>query len=186
MEEYQSTGSEKVFSEATEICEKVGIEVFFPNSRKRVAAGREIDSEESFKSNFIDIVLKVAIDAVEERFDALEKHNATFSFLYNFTNFDQNRQNGLLLKSCKQLQTILSKGSESDIDGDELFSEMTVVAELVKNCNLVRAIDILNGIKSSGMENLVPNAVIAYRIFLTSPVSVATAERSFSKLKITM
>ena len=184
LDEYKSTGPEKVFNDATEICENLGIDVFFPNSRKRVAAGREINSEESFKNNFIDIVLSVAIDAVDERFEALEKHNTTFSFLYNFTDFDENRRNGNLLKSCKQLQTALSNGRMSDIDGDELFSEMTVVAELVKRRNLIRVIDILNGIKNNAMENLVPNAVIAYRIFLTSPVSVATAERSFSKLKI--
>lgn len=128
--------------------------------------------------------MSVAIDAVDERFEALEKHNTTFSFLYNFSEFDENRRNGNLLKSCKQLQTALSDGRMSDIDGDELFSEMTVVAELVKRRNLIRVIDILNGIKNNAMENLVPNAVIAYRIFLTSPVSVATAERSFSKLKI--
>ena len=29
-----------------------------------------------------------------------------------------------------------------------------------------------------------PNAIIAYRIFLTIPVTVASAERSFSKLKL--
>lgn len=34
------------------------------------------------------------------------------------------------------------------------------------------------------MENLVPNMVIAYRIMLAMPVSVASGERSFSKLKI--
>lgn len=166
------------------MCENMGIEVIFPNSRKRVAAGREINSEESFQNYFIDIVLSVAINAVEERFVALEKYNSNFSFLYNFADFDENRRNGNLLRSCKQLQTTLSNGELSDIDGEELFSEMTVVAELVKNRSFVRVIDILNGIKNNAMENLVPNAVIAYRIFLTSPVSVATGERSFSKLKI--
>lgn len=34
------------------------------------------------------------------------------------------------------------------------------------------------------MENLVPNAMIAYRIWLTLPITVAHGERSFSKLKI--
>lgn len=184
LEEYRSAGAGKVFTDAAEICEKNAIEIFFPNSRKRVAVGREINSEEQFENNFFTYILDVAINAVSERFDALEKHNAIFEFLYNFSNFEENRQNGNLLKSCKQLQNKLSNGEKSDIDGDELFTEMTVVANLVKNHNLVRVIDILNGIKSSGMQNLLPNAVIAYRIFLTTPVSVASGERSFSKLKI--
>ena len=34
------------------------------------------------------------------------------------------------------------------------------------------------------LMNFISNFVIAYRILLTSPVSVATGERSFSKLKI--
>lgn len=34
------------------------------------------------------------------------------------------------------------------------------------------------------MENLLPNTVVAYRIMLTLPVSVASGERSFSKLKL--
>ena len=33
------------------------------------------------------------------------------------------------------------------------------------------------------MENLVPNVVIAYQITLSTPVSVGSGERSFSKLK---
>ncbi|XP_055326046.1 uncharacterized protein LOC129579884 [Sitodiplosis mosellana] len=164
LEEYRSTGPEKVFSEATEICESMEIEVVFTNSRKRVAVGREINSEESFQNDFIDVVLNVAINAVEERFVALEKHNSTFSFLYKFDDFDQNRRNGNLLKSCKQLQVTLSKGEECDIDVDELISEMTVVAELVKHRHLVRVIDILNGIKSSDRLNGLATISIEHEI----------------------
>lgn len=42
-------------------------------------------------------------------------------------------------------------------------------------------IDILNFLKRL---NCFPNATIAYRILLTIPVTVASAERSFSKLKL--
>lgn len=53
---------------------------------------------------------------------------------------------------------------------------------VIKYSNFV--VDILNTIFKRKMENFVPNAVIAYRILLTTPVSVTTGERSFSKLKI--
>ncbi|KAL5835174.1 hypothetical protein ACOSQ4_014671 [Xanthoceras sorbifolium] len=43
------------------------------------------------------------------------------------------------------------------------------------------AIQILEFVKSMDMF---PNAMIAYRIFLTIPVTVVSAERSFSKLKL--
>lgn len=72
----------------------------------------------------------------------------------------------------------------SDIDGNDLFREFPVVSTLVRNNNLTMAIDILNIIQKSRMENFVPNFVIALRIFLTTPVAVSTGERSFSKLKI--
>lgn len=82
------------------------------------------------------------------------------------------------------MELFLSHNGESDINGDDLFCEFPVVATLVKNHKVVHAIDILNGILSDGVENLVPNIVVAYRIFLTAPVSVASGERSFSKLKL--
>lgn len=34
------------------------------------------------------------------------------------------------------------------------------------------------------MDNFYPNAMIAYRILLTIPVTVASAEKSFSKSKL--
>ncbi|KAL6516126.1 hypothetical protein OROGR_019431 [Orobanche gracilis] len=45
----------------------------------------------------------------------------------------------------------------------------------------MRAIEILNYLKDVGCF---PNAVIAYRILITIPITVASAERSFSKLKL--
>lgn len=79
---------------------------------------------------------------------------------------------------------VLSHNDESDIDGNELFCEFPVVASFVKEHKTSNAIDILNVIKENVIESLVPNMTIALRIFLTTPVSVASGERSFSKLKI--
>ncbi|PRQ23616.1 putative HAT dimerization domain-containing protein [Rosa chinensis] len=45
-----------------------------------------------------------------------------------------------------------------------------------------RAVGVLNYLKQ--MDGCYPNAWIAYRILLTIPVTVASAERSFSKLKL--
>ncbi|KAL9293975.1 putative HAT dimerization domain-containing protein [Arabidopsis thaliana] len=45
----------------------------------------------------------------------------------------------------------------------------------------MRAIDLLKNFKRF---NCFPNAVIAYKILLTIPITVASAERSFSKLKL--
>jgi len=44
--------------------------------------------------------------------------------------------------------------------------------------------DLLNAILNYGMQSAFVNVCIAIRIFLTMPVTIASAERSFSKLKL--
>ena len=68
----------------------------------------------------------------------------------------------------------------SDIDGLDLFSKLKVLKEVLQ-IKINTSLDILNYIKKIGSF---PNAFVAYRILLTIPVTVASAERSFSKLKL--
>ena len=68
----------------------------------------------------------------------------------------------------------------SDIDGLDLFLELNVLKEILQTKENT-PIEILNYIKR--LDSF-PNACIAYRILLTIPVTVASAERSFSKLKL--
>ncbi|XP_075486332.1 uncharacterized protein LOC142525936 [Primulina tabacum] len=86
-----------------------------------------------------------------------------------------------LLRSCKNLENSLTHKGCSDINGDDLFSELTFL-----RCSLPReaksAIDIVNYLKK--MDECFPNAHISFKILLTVPVTVASAERSFSKLKL--
>ena len=44
--------------------------------------------------------------------------------------------------------------------------------------------ELINAIHKYKLENILPNISVALRIFLTVPVTVASAERSFSKLKL--
>ena len=67
-----------------------------------------------------------------------------------------------------------------DLDGLDLFSESNILKDIIGFEN-DKPIDILNYIKRI---NLFPNAYIAYRIMLTISGSVASTERSFSKLKL--
>ena len=70
---------------------------------------------------------------------------------------------------------------DSDIDGDELFYELKIVRKCLPK-ETKRAIEVLDYLKM--MDSCFPNVWIAYRILLTIPVTVASAERSFSKLKL--
>jgi len=68
-----------------------------------------------------------------------------------------------------------------DLVGLDLFSELNILKEIIGLEN-DKPIDILNYIKRI---NSFSTAYISYTIMLTIPVSVvASAERSFSKLKL--
>ncbi|KAK4729464.1 hypothetical protein R3W88_022452 [Solanum pinnatisectum] len=85
-----------------------------------------------------------------------------------------------ILKNSLNLECSLKHNTHSNIDGLDIFSELKVLREIIKiEDNTL--IEILNQIKR--LDSF-PNAYIAYRIMLTIPVTVASAERSFSKLKI--
>ena len=86
----------------------------------------------------------------------------------------------LLKEKCLNLEKSLKHDNLLDVDGLDLFSELNILKEIIGLEN-DKPIDILNYIKRI---NYFQNAYIAYRIMLTIPVSVASTERSFSKLKI--
>lgn len=164
-----------------EICQLNSIETAF-DDQKRISAGRiTVRDEIYFEKKVFLSIIEAAIDSITKRSEALKKHNEMFAFLYDYKNYDDsNKANGTLLVSCKNMEKALSHEGKSDIDADELF----IVSTLIEKYEIVHAIDILNATYTQNMENLVPNAVISFRISLTIPASVASGERSFSKLKL--
>uniref|UniRef100_A0A803PM18 HAT C-terminal dimerisation domain-containing protein n=1 Tax=Cannabis sativa TaxID=3483 RepID=A0A803PM18_CANSA len=73
------------------------------------------------------------------------------------------------------VEDVLKFNGLSDIDGLDLFSEFKVLKKFFPNENS-NSIEILDYIKK---VDSFPNAFITYRILLTIPVTVASAERSF-------
>ena len=89
-----------------------------------------------------------------------------------------------LLKLCGDLQLKLTVGSESDIDGWMLCDELISLKSFLPDQDDVTPIYILNFIKDHNIQELYPNVWIALRKLITIPVTVASGERSFSKLKL--
>ena len=85
-----------------------------------------------------------------------------------------------LKQNCLNLECFLTHETYSDIDGLNLFSELKVLKEVLQ-INENSPINVLNYIKRLEYFS---NACIAFRILLTILVTVAPAERSFSKLKL--
>ena len=104
-----------------------------------------------------------------------------FGFLFDVKSLElSNRET--IGKFCSNLQLKLSDGPDSDICGANLSDElMTLNVSLPSK---MKPIDVLNHIVSHGYGELYPNTCIALPILLTTPVTVASGERSFSKLKL--
>ncbi|XP_023737798.1 uncharacterized protein LOC111885791 [Lactuca sativa] len=85
-----------------------------------------------------------------------------------------------LNSSCYRLEKALKFEERSDIDADELYTELKLFETLETN-EFSNPIDVLKFLKEF---DYFPNASIAYRILLTIPVTVASAEMGFSELKL--
>jgi hypothetical protein len=85
-----------------------------------------------------------------------------------------------LQNKCFNLEGFLKHDIDYDLDGLDLFLELKVLKEILQ-IEESTPIDILNYIKR--LDSF-PNACIAYKILLTIHDTVASAERSFSKLKL--
>ena len=73
-------------------------------------------------------------------------------------------------------------GEEADVDWRELAMEMQSLPELPKED--MTTLEMLTFLNDNELCEIYPNLWIALRIACTLPVTVATAERSFSKLKL--
>ena len=68
----------------------------------------------------------------------------------------------------------------SDVELHDLISELTVMQSTLPD-RIMSAMEIFEFVREA---DCYPNISIAYRIFFTMPVTVASTERSFSKLKL--
>jgi len=118
---------------------------------------------------------------LRERFDLLNHHCLNFGFLYNINSL-KNWEHETLLNHCKDLAILLSAKETSDIDAIELFEELKIFCQLTEpNSSPNKNLELIYNKK---LQEINPNITISLRIVLTIPVTVVSAERSFSKLKL--
>lgn len=185
-------GFEMVLVDAREVAETLEIDPSFEReSRLRPRTiKRQYDYEsndephlepkDAFKRNCYFYVLDRTISSLEERFTQLHQHHDIFGFMYDIESDDKEG----LLKKCADLQTALTDGSHTDIDGFQLYQELLVLISILPKDSLKEPMEILKYLTSSCLSENFPNLYVALRIALTLPVSVASGERSFSKLKL--
>lgn len=143
-----------------------------------------VDKKQQFKVNCFYVVLDQIYNSLEERYLQTQNLNTEFGFLYNLQYYSHPENSNELLRLCKNLETKLTDINKnvSDIDYLQLYEEIKSLNLPDDSSNDVSSI--LNLMVEKGFNEIYPNLTIAIRILLTLPVTVASAERSFSKLKI--
>ncbi|GKA50263.1 VIER F-box protein 2 [Tanacetum coccineum] len=129
--------------------------------------------------NSNDSLITKAIGSLITRFEQYKEYENIFGFLFSCDKLKSYDDKSLKL-SCTQLEAALKNGERSDIDANELFMELRLLDNFLPSENM-GPVDVLTFLKQ---RDCFPNALIAYRVLLTIPVIVASAERSFSKLKL--
>jgi hypothetical protein len=121
-------------------------------------------------------------------FEQYEGYQNFFGFLFTSEKM-RSLDNDSLKSSCdnleaalkeKETDSIANENRKSDIDTNELYVELKLLRDFIPKENM-GPVEVLSFLKRHGCF---PNASIAYRVLLTIPVTVASAERSFSKLKL--
>ncbi|KAK4424892.1 hypothetical protein Salat_1682800 [Sesamum alatum] len=135
--------------------------------------------KEAFEYDYSNVITDIAIASLRNRFEELKIFESIFGFL-----LDSKRLKSLdeseLWQCCNTFHSTFSHGDKSDVDLNYLYSELKILQGTLPN-KFMSTIDIFEFIKTL---DCFPNIFIACQILLTVPMTVASAERSFSKLKL--
>ncbi|XP_050532948.1 uncharacterized protein LOC126900953 [Daktulosphaira vitifoliae] len=146
---------------------------------------RENKSYESTESEFRAQCFE-ALDSILSslcwRFEKMSQIACDFSFLSG------NSLSTMESENIKLWVNDLALKYDRDLNATELYSEIESFKYqgplLMTSFEKATHLDILKHIHKYSFQDLYPNLEVALRIFLTIPVTTASCERSFSKLKI--
>jgi hypothetical protein len=195
---YRDTGFAEAQCKARELAEDLDVEaVFTEDSTLRARRKKrnfdyeglddvESDPEQKFKREFFYVIVDQAISSMKERFEQIKAHGDNFGFLYDISKVSKMTKCDLT-KHCQDLELALEGPSDdqkpkSDINALELSDELSDLSTRITTPS--SAIESLHYILSHNYEELYTNTVIALQILLTLPVTVASGERDFSRLKL--
>ncbi|XP_030225015.1 zinc finger MYM-type protein 1-like [Gadus morhua] len=184
---YRSTGFASAQVSARDLCEEINVDTVLKQKRLRKTKRQfsyespdepEGDALKKLEISFFNVIVDASVTSLQERFKLLGDVQDKFGVLINFPNLTEEE----LAQECETLSNTLSQGDHKDFDGRELALELNNFQALPKAG--MTTMEILNHLKEKKLEEVFPNMWVALRIAVTLPVTVASAERSFSKLKL--
>jgi len=187
---YRDEGFTSSMNTAKNIASELDIEPIFPTKRQRKRKkyfDEQDDQDEeiqqsavdSFRREYFLVMIDSAIASLTTRFEQMTAFDNVFGFLFNSENLKSLDEADLWLR-CKIFVENFSHDNSSDVEINDFFSELKVLQVTLPD-SLMSALEILKFVMDA---DCYPNISVAYRILLTVPVTVASAERSFSKLKL--
>lgn len=138
-----------------------------------------LEAEKAFEVNYFLVVVDMANASLKNRFEELNVFKSIFGFLLNSKTM-KSLNDVALRKCCTKFAETFTQNDSSDVEVDEFFSELRVLQMTLPDASMC-AIEIFEFVRN---VDCYPNVLVAYRILFTIPVTVASAERSFSKLKL--
>ncbi|KAL6530818.1 hypothetical protein OROGR_014678 [Orobanche gracilis] len=194
-EKYRENGFTSAMVDAKELAIEMDIELVF-SIKRRIKRNRQFDenpntereqqsASENYRTNYFLVLVDMALSQLKIRFEQIELFEYVFGFLFDASRLISLDDEGLK-DCCLKLEKSLTHGDDCDIDAKRLLSELQILQEMLPTAAYDyeipwNSVKILEFVKKMDMF---PNILVAYRVLLTIPITVASAERSFSKLKL--
>ena len=178
-------------TDAKAIADQATVEITFefPEQRQRKKRalfdyeGRDdrpqMTPEEGYKRDVFLPLVDKALSSIKERFSQLDSFRDLYGFLLSTMDMGKEIENGTLLERCKRFAEEMG-----DIDAQDMCLEIGIIVKSYPQNKPKSPFGMLCYIYEQSLLDMYPNLSVALRILLTVPVTVASAERSFSKLKL--
>jgi hypothetical protein len=185
---YRNEGFASSVTIAKSIASQMGVDPSFLVKRKaqRKKHFDEIDNNDeiiqakkAFEVNYFLVVVDMANTSLKSRFEELQAFKSIFGFLLSSTTLKS--LNGTELEDCcTRFAKTFSLHDTSDVEVNDLIYELKVLKLSLPETPM-SSMEVFEYVRKM---NSYPNISITYHILSTVHVTVASIERSFSKLKL--
>ncbi|XP_050374741.1 uncharacterized protein LOC126792332 [Argentina anserina] len=189
LDRFRESGFTNARKDAKDIADTLKVASVFPE-RRQIQRKRFFDEsssepspsssgEASFRVHYFMFIIDQAKGSLIRRFEQYQQYEDIFGFIFTSESLCSMHDDDLEMLVFI-LRLLCDMERVQMLSGEALFRELKLLREVLSMGKMVAA-DILSFLQEI---NTFPVAKITYRILLTVSVTVASAERIFSKLKL--